>query len=341
MKTSDGASRKKQESSKRLLFESMKKKTSYLLNKPVLEETDLYYFVKDFFREYLLTNKEMSFEEVIQEIDKTYIPKSTKNQIVVFLKKISTIEYADDSFDEDELRKHIKEFSGLVKKMPEKEGSSNSLFSKIFKVFSKKKEAVSEEDKKVKDQGKQIEIELSDIEELPTQDEQLYEETELEKVDVDNSEEKSVDEKELELLFEEQTQDEPNDIIHESDVETLLKKAQSIQDKDKLLEIYNEVNEIYEQKDPEEKSKIYPELVALYEKLVSAKEETEAQEENNNFVLNELDDLLLKSENTQDKEELMNIYEKINSLYEEKSYEEKTSIYPKLMKLYEKIQKLP
>lgn len=117
MKVEDAVSRSKQEKSKKLLFDALKNKTSYYLNKPALEDTDLYYYVKDFFREYLDLNKEISFGEIKNEIDKIYIQKDVKDAIKTYLQKISEIEYKDSAFDEDKIKQLIQEFYEITKHM--------------------------------------------------------------------------------------------------------------------------------------------------------------------------------------------------------------------------------
>lgn len=128
-------SRVSQEKSKKVIFDNLRKKSVFYLNKPVLEDLDLYYFVKGFFKEYLGLDKELSFQEIIQEIEKTYIPSGTKSDLIGFINKIEVIEFKDSTFSEDVLKNHIKEFYTIVKSLPFDEVITLGFFDRVKKFL--------------------------------------------------------------------------------------------------------------------------------------------------------------------------------------------------------------
>jgi hypothetical protein len=129
----DNSSRSVQEKSKKLLFDSLQKKTSYYLSKPALEDSDLYYYVKDFFREYLDIAHELSFDEIKREIDKIYIRHEVKESVNKFIDKVKVVEYKESLFDEEKIRGLINEFYGIVKSLREDEKKKRSSFNKFLK----------------------------------------------------------------------------------------------------------------------------------------------------------------------------------------------------------------
>ncbi|MCC7574193.1 hypothetical protein KO361_01230 [Candidatus Woesearchaeota archaeon] len=133
MKTVDSVSRGKQEKSTKLLFDSLSKKTNYYLNKPLVTDSDLYYFVKDFFREFLDINHELSFDEIIRELDKVFVNKEVKKAVVDYVNKIKAVEYKDSFFDEEKIRDLIKEFYDVVKFLRSEEKKEKSFFYNFFR----------------------------------------------------------------------------------------------------------------------------------------------------------------------------------------------------------------
>jgi hypothetical protein len=112
-KTSSSA--KDAAAAKKLLLESLVKKADYYHTKGSITDNDLYYLVKDFFREFLDLKYEFSFEELLLEVDKTYMETEYREKTIAFVKKIEHIEYSNTSLSESELNSLINDFCSLSK----------------------------------------------------------------------------------------------------------------------------------------------------------------------------------------------------------------------------------
>jgi hypothetical protein len=127
--------------SKKLLLESIIKKIDYYTSKNSVSDIDLYYLIKDFFREFLNLKYEFSLDELSSELDKIYLDTTQREKALEFINKIKTIEYHDSSFSEEEIRKFIKEFSAITKLLIKNVDNENANFwSKLKSSFVKKHE---------------------------------------------------------------------------------------------------------------------------------------------------------------------------------------------------------
>ncbi len=246
MRVEDAASRSKQEKTKKIILDSLRKRTSYLLKKPVLEDKDLYYYIKDFFREYLDIDKELTFEEINTELDKNYIPKDIKMNIKDYLDSISEIEYKDISYDEDQIKKHIENFYEVAKALPDEDKKTNNPIYKLLEKigFKKTKDIVIE--------GKQKQTKTE------TERGSVEDETKI-----DTQEEVKESQKNTMNTAQEEVKNDTDDM----NVYDLISKAKNIQDRDEKIKLYKEINELYEKESVEERAKIYPELLAIYDKI--------------------------------------------------------------------------
>lgn len=90
----------------------------FLSTKATLSETDIYISVKDFFKQLFDLQYEFSHEELIEEIDKTYIEEATKNTILDFVRMIGRIEYDSEvKYSEAELKGMLTAFNDVVEQL--------------------------------------------------------------------------------------------------------------------------------------------------------------------------------------------------------------------------------
>jgi hypothetical protein len=129
---------KTERNAKKLLMEAIIKKIDYYSAKSTVLDLDLYYLVKDFFKEFLELKYEFSLDDLLNEIDKMYLDTKFKDKATDFVNKIKIIEYADNSFGEQAIKDLIREFSVLARELaktsePEKKG----FFKQLKKLFIK------------------------------------------------------------------------------------------------------------------------------------------------------------------------------------------------------------
>ncbi|MGE0793006.1 MAG: hypothetical protein AB7V77_02365 [Candidatus Woesearchaeota archaeon] len=97
-----------------LLKKAIKQRISYLKSKPSISEREVYFLFKDFFKELLNINYEFTHEELISEIEKTYLDYDLHEKIIKFIKKIGKIEYSNNSYASQELINLLNELDKLI-----------------------------------------------------------------------------------------------------------------------------------------------------------------------------------------------------------------------------------
>lgn len=121
-------------SSKKLLKELVHKKIAYYLSKAYLEDTDLYKVFKEFFAELLELKYEFTCGELLNELNKVFLDKSTRAKTTNFIKKIRLIEFKQNTYTNEDIRKLFKEFDDLVNLLISKtvDDSKKGIFSFLF-----------------------------------------------------------------------------------------------------------------------------------------------------------------------------------------------------------------
>lgn len=102
-------------SSKKLLGELTHNKITYYLNKTAVTEIELYGVFKDFFNELLELKKEFTCGELLKELDKVYLENETRGKLNSFILAVSKIEYKDDAYTSDDVKKLLVVFDDIVK----------------------------------------------------------------------------------------------------------------------------------------------------------------------------------------------------------------------------------
>lgn len=125
---------------KKIALDAIIKKIDYHLNKNSLSDVDLYYLIKDFFREYLNLKYEFSLDELISELDKIYLDTEQRERTLEFINKVKIIEYHDSSFSESRIKEFIVEFSAITKLLIKNTQYENkSFWDRFMTSFRKKK----------------------------------------------------------------------------------------------------------------------------------------------------------------------------------------------------------
>ncbi len=107
----------------------------YLYEKATLSEEEVYTITKDFFSKILELEYEFSHEELLDELNKTYLDSQVKEHIDTFVRNIGRIEYNSSiSFSLEELKKHLEELQEIADKLILEETKQNS---KGFSLFSR------------------------------------------------------------------------------------------------------------------------------------------------------------------------------------------------------------
>ncbi|MFH1400461.1 MAG: hypothetical protein ABIH41_03000 [Nanoarchaeota archaeon] len=107
----------KKRGEQQLLREVTLKRIQYTVSKAIVSEVEVYRIVKDFFREYLDINYEYTHEEIRGELDKVYLEAPLRAAIHELLAHISKFEYSDVSVQDAELRRILRQFDGLVRRL--------------------------------------------------------------------------------------------------------------------------------------------------------------------------------------------------------------------------------
>jgi hypothetical protein len=125
---------------KKLLLESIIKKADYYCSRDIVTDVDLYYLVKDFFREFLDLKYEFSFEELLGEIDRTYMETKYREKAVEFIRQIEAIEYSNASFRDEEIKALMKDFALLARLLMKlAEPPRENFWGKFGSIFRRKK----------------------------------------------------------------------------------------------------------------------------------------------------------------------------------------------------------
>lgn len=356
MKVEDTVSRSKQEKSKNLLFDALKNKTSYYLNKPALEDTDLYYYVKDFFREYLDLNRETSFEEIMQEIDKIYIQKDVKDAIKAYLKKISEIEYKDSTFDEDKIKQLIQEFYELTKHMQFEEKQETKPFIKFLTqigLYKKPKislqkqphrdvttqETTQEQTHTTQEQNPQEQ--LRPLHEMQSQETTQEQTTNTENIDANTPLPEQEQQDTTQLQSQSSNMSEPPSFDEEKDLDLNDEhKGEKVQKYLKDVPLSNDFAEEIDLSQGKQESRWTEDTHELNDdanKKTNTSSKTKPKSATDEKL--NINDLISKANKTTKQNELVQLYKEINKLYEKETVENRAKIYPDLMKLYKKVAK--
>lgn len=122
---------------KEILRDSLKK-INYYLTKAVVTEKEVYEVYKTFFSKYYELNYEFSAQELLMELDKVYIEDRVKQYYEYIAKKISVIEYKDNSLPDNELKEILELLKQVVEYLIKNEPKIKKDFLKKIRSYFKK-----------------------------------------------------------------------------------------------------------------------------------------------------------------------------------------------------------
>lgn len=108
------------------------------LNKPAIDQTELYSLIRNFFSEFLKLNYQFTYEELSQELNKIFIKQDLKEELDAFIVELSESEYFyEKELEQEEIKKILKKLNKyvdaiIIENILQKEEKQN-LFQKLFK----------------------------------------------------------------------------------------------------------------------------------------------------------------------------------------------------------------
>lgn len=114
-----------------LLRESILQSIAYLQSKVYIQEKEVYELVRAFFKEYLGLDYEFTHEELLIELQNIFYDKKLEDQVLNFLRDISKIEYSDEEFPPENLKKILSDFSVIVDVLIKKQTKGKSFLKKL------------------------------------------------------------------------------------------------------------------------------------------------------------------------------------------------------------------
>ncbi len=94
-----------------------RRRINYLLQKPFVDEAELYGLAKGFFKAYVGKESELTAHELKRELHKVYLTSKVRSGLDAFLAKIEVLEYADARYSQEELKHLLGELDSLVREM--------------------------------------------------------------------------------------------------------------------------------------------------------------------------------------------------------------------------------
>ncbi|MGV8169691.1 MAG: hypothetical protein ACP5N3_06590 [Candidatus Nanoarchaeia archaeon] len=322
--------------SKKEILDDIIKKIDYYTSKNAVNDVDLYYLIKEFFKEFLDLNYEFSLDELLMELDKIYLDNSTRDHAVEFIEKVMIIEYADNSFSSEYIRELLREFSLLSRSLakitnPEKP----SFWKKLSTMFSAKKE---QNDKPL--QKKEVSAEKSSVLDLAGG----YSGKNLEvKAEASYSGKEAAPEQP-----QTPASAAPNELPADKKPEELKPETISKDYTGALADYkkyYSSGADVSKTASTEAANKIISsdELSETAESDNKNKENRKASAQKKNTAIQKKDDftkLLEKAKKSSKKSELTNLYKQIHERYDAADTDFQAKYYKDIMSLYNKITKL-
>lgn len=314
--------------SKKLLGESIQRKIAYYLTKSKVLDSDLYLVVKDFFTEMLGITQEITCKELKSELNKIYMDGITREKLDLFLDRVSLIEYKDEPYSDEDLRRLLHEFEYLVDAIikASRRGEKKGFFATLF-GGGHKKEIKSEE---IPNRGT---------------DEILKS---LEKVDTDlnknEKDKKSDNQDDPPQAPPPEIKEEPEDEKTKKVLEELASiNTSDILPKDMDSESWTDNVDLKKKKSEEEPKKQddwAEEKNTKKTKEKSAKEVKKKKEKKQEEIKEDILSLIKNANKLKEKQKLKEEYKKINKIYESLSDEEKSQYFEDVHEIYDKIQSL-
>ncbi|USN45861.1 MAG: hypothetical protein H6502_01890 [Candidatus Woesearchaeota archaeon] len=139
--------------SRKLLKEATLKKIAYVNTKRNITEKEVYHLVKDFLREFVAIEHEVSIEELREELKKAFFEAKTRTRINHLISKLAYVEYKDENSSPETLRSILNELRSVVASISADQPQKGGLFGKLFGRKKEEIEDVAEVDETIDQTG--------------------------------------------------------------------------------------------------------------------------------------------------------------------------------------------
>lgn len=222
--------------SKLLLQAMIFKRCDYILSKEDLSEVDLYVTVKEFFKELLQLHKEMTCQEIQDEINKSYLTQSLRRRANEFLNRLSEVEYKTNTLKKEEMKQMIRQFKSLITEIvtgvPDK--PHRRWHHKIKQLFSKDDVLMEEYEQLRMNEADGTELIQQQIEDLKSNSNRMFKEARKRETMM------------TALIDEVENHLEANDAVMAQTKYADLKKEYDGLEKEQQKQFYDEVSRLYE-----------------------------------------------------------------------------------------------
>ncbi len=92
-----------------------RRKATFLLKKPFVEQHEVYGLAKDFFKSYLKKPVEFTSAELKEELHKVYLSSNVRDRVDRLIEKLSLMEYTDSKYGQAELKLLIQDLDTIVR----------------------------------------------------------------------------------------------------------------------------------------------------------------------------------------------------------------------------------
>ncbi|MBU0471071.1 MAG: hypothetical protein KKF65_00475 [Nanoarchaeota archaeon] len=87
---------------------------NYLLSKGMISDTEVYYLIKNFLKDYLSLDYEFTKDELFGELKNVYLPYNIRADFFKFVDRIFMFEYSQVSYSDEELKLFLEKFKGFL-----------------------------------------------------------------------------------------------------------------------------------------------------------------------------------------------------------------------------------
>jgi hypothetical protein len=134
------------------LHQRMHKKITHAKQRGHISDKEIYTLSKEFFAELLKLDYEFTHEELIDELQKTYLEKKDLEQTIAFIKKVGVMEFTSNEYNQEELKIMLDELQTILDRLVQ-EKKELGWFARIKQLFHKKKTPIQETE--TSEEGKQ------------------------------------------------------------------------------------------------------------------------------------------------------------------------------------------
>lgn len=122
------------------LKQEVLRKASFFEHKAVIDYRDLYHLIRHFFKEYLERDYEFTISELREEVKRTYIPISIRDDVFSLLDTIEKMEYETVKYPRIELVNILVKFRKVVEELVKTHKRRHGFWSKVRGFLLKEEE---------------------------------------------------------------------------------------------------------------------------------------------------------------------------------------------------------